>query len=215
MEFDIYGRIREDIFNNKLFIPFRQLGQYDDVETGLYYNRFRYYDSNTGTYISQDPIGLQGNNPNFYAYVSDTNTEVDIFGLSKYNPIEVLGREVYQNPVDFGGGVPTFVDPIVGKTNPTVQKLLDAGASNYDLMSKENTPIGIDGKQMNLHHILGDEPGPMVELLDSTHIKYYKPLHGLIKDGNSFRNNRKLKNQYERFRKNYWKERAKSFKGCH
>ena len=44
--------------------------------------------------------------------MSDTNTEVDIFGLSKYNPIEVLGREVYQNPVDFGGGVPTFVDPI-------------------------------------------------------------------------------------------------------
>ncbi|QYN45638.1 hypothetical protein GYM75_06600 [Gilliamella sp. ESL0441] len=140
VEFDIYGRIREDTFNNKSFIPFRQLGQYEDVETGLYYNRFRYYDSNTGTYICQDPIGLQGNNPNFYAYVSDTNTEVDIFGLSKYNPIEVLGREVYQNPVDFGGGVPTFVDPIVGKTNPTVQKLLDAGASNYDLMSKGKTP---------------------------------------------------------------------------
>ena len=141
MEFDIYGRIREDTFNNQSFIPFRQLGQYEDKELdGLYYNWFRYYDSNTGTYISQDPIGLQGNNPNFYAYVSDTNTEVDIFGLSKYNPIEVLGREVYQNLVDFGGGVPTFVDPIVGKTNPTVQKLLDAGASNYDLMSKGKTP---------------------------------------------------------------------------
>ncbi|WP_366936867.1 HNH/ENDO VII family nuclease [Fusobacterium sp.] len=26
------------------------------------------------------------------------------------------------------------------------------------------------------------------------------------------RNNRTLKNQYEKFRKNYWKERAKSFK---
>ncbi|WP_303838847.1 DUF6531 domain-containing protein [Apibacter mensalis] len=83
VEFDIYGRIREDIFNNKLFIPFRQLGQYEDKELdGLYYNRFRYYDSNTGTYISQDPIGLQGNNPNFYAYVHDTNTLIDPFGLS-------------------------------------------------------------------------------------------------------------------------------------
>jgi len=147
--------------------------------------------------------------------VSDTNTEVDIFGLSKYNPIEVLGRKVYQNPVDFGGGVPSFVDPIVGKTNPTVQKLLDAGASNYDLMSKGYSPIGIDGKQINLHHVLGTEPGPMVELLDSTHKKHYKPLHGLIEDGNSFRNNRKLKYQYEKFRQNYWKERAKSFKGYH
>ena len=71
VEFDIYGRIREDLFNNKQFIPFRQLGQYEDIETGLYYNRFRYYDSNTGTYISQDPIGLAGNNPNFYAYGAD------------------------------------------------------------------------------------------------------------------------------------------------
>nr|WP_080715925.1 RHS repeat-associated core domain-containing protein [Gilliamella apicola] len=62
-------------------MPFRQLGQYEDVETGLYYNRFRYYDSNTGTYISQDPIGLAGNNPNFYAYVHDSNTMVDVFGL--------------------------------------------------------------------------------------------------------------------------------------
>ncbi|SCB96557.1 RHS repeat domain-containing protein [Gilliamella intestini] len=81
VEFDIYGRIREDTFNNQPFIPFRQLGQYEDVETGLYYNRFRYYDSNTGTYISQDPIGLAGNNPNFYAYTFDSNSEVDPFGL--------------------------------------------------------------------------------------------------------------------------------------
>ncbi|MWP50263.1 hypothetical protein GQ592_09265 [Gilliamella sp. Lep-s21] len=81
VEFDIYGRIREDTFNNQPFIPFRQLGQYEDVETGLYYNRFRYYDSNTGTYISQDPIKLAGNNPNFYAYVHDSNVWVDPFGL--------------------------------------------------------------------------------------------------------------------------------------
>ncbi|WP_368669166.1 RHS repeat-associated core domain-containing protein, partial [Gilliamella sp. Lep-s5] len=83
MEFDIYGRIREDTFNNQPFIPFRQLGQYEDKELdGLYYNRFRYYDSNTGTYISLDPIGLAGNNPNFYAYVHDSNAWVDVFGLS-------------------------------------------------------------------------------------------------------------------------------------
>ena len=83
VEFDIYGRIREDTFNNKPFIPFRQLGQYEDVETGLYYNRFRYYNSETGLYISQDPIGLAGNNPNFYAYVYDSNAWVDPFGLKK------------------------------------------------------------------------------------------------------------------------------------
>jgi len=32
------------------------LGQYEDDETRLYYNRFRYYDPRIGNYISQDPI---------------------------------------------------------------------------------------------------------------------------------------------------------------
>ncbi|WP_368669167.1 RHS repeat-associated core domain-containing protein, partial [Gilliamella sp. Lep-s5] len=81
MEFDIYGRIREDTFNNQPFIPFRQLGQYEDVETGLYYNRFRYYNPETGLYISQDPIRLAGGIA-LYNYVHDANTWIDPFGLT-------------------------------------------------------------------------------------------------------------------------------------
>ncbi|MDC6117325.1 RHS repeat-associated core domain-containing protein [Serratia rubidaea] len=40
--------------------PLRFQGQYFDAETGLHYNRYRYYDPQTGSYISQDPIGLVG-----------------------------------------------------------------------------------------------------------------------------------------------------------
>ena len=56
------------------------MGQYEDDETGLYYNRFRYYDPRIGNYISQDPIRLAGGNPTLYAYVGDCNTRFDIFG---------------------------------------------------------------------------------------------------------------------------------------
>ena len=35
-------------------------GQYFDHETGLHYNRFRYYDPDVGRFIHQDPIGLAG-----------------------------------------------------------------------------------------------------------------------------------------------------------
>ncbi|WP_317206049.1 RHS repeat-associated core domain-containing protein [Tenacibaculum maritimum] len=80
-ELDIYGKVR-NLHGEKTFIPFRYQGQYEDIETGLYYNRFRYYSPDTGTYISQDPIGLLGNNPNFYAYVHDINSFIDPFGLA-------------------------------------------------------------------------------------------------------------------------------------
>ncbi|WP_338849538.1 RHS repeat-associated core domain-containing protein [Massilia sp. W12] len=40
--------------------PFRFQGQQYDAETGLHYNRFRYYDPAIGRFISQDPIGLLG-----------------------------------------------------------------------------------------------------------------------------------------------------------
>ena len=61
--------------------PFRFQGQYHDVETGLYYNRFRYYDPDSGIYTQRDPIGLSGGNPTVYGYVHDPNTWVDPFGL--------------------------------------------------------------------------------------------------------------------------------------
>ena len=62
--------------------PFRYQVQYEDSETGLYYNRFRYYSPDEGMYTSQDPIGLQGG-MQLYGYVSDTNYWVDTFGLDK------------------------------------------------------------------------------------------------------------------------------------
>ena len=81
VEYDIYGNIRSQHKGEKHFIPFRNQGQYEDEETGLYYNRFRYYDGSSGTYISQDPIGLAGGEMNLFRYVKDSNIWVDIFGL--------------------------------------------------------------------------------------------------------------------------------------
>ncbi|MEX3745997.1 DUF6531 domain-containing protein [Lysinibacillus xylanilyticus] len=79
-ELDIYGQVKE-FTSDKDFIPFRYQGQYADEETGLYYNRFRYYSPIEGMYTQKDPIGLNGGLV-LYGYVQDTNNSIDIFGLS-------------------------------------------------------------------------------------------------------------------------------------
>lgn len=56
-------------------------GQYYDQETGLHYNRFRYYDPDVGRFVSQDPIGLNGGD-NLYFYAINSLTWIDPFGLS-------------------------------------------------------------------------------------------------------------------------------------
>ncbi len=75
------GKINK-LKGEKTFVPFRYQGQYEDEETGLYYNRFRYYAPEEGMYVSQDPIRLRGNNPNFYGYVFNSNSQFDAFGLN-------------------------------------------------------------------------------------------------------------------------------------
>ena len=79
------------------FIPFKYQSQYEDAETGLYYNRFRYYDPNAGSYISQDPIGLAGDNTTLYGYVSDSNINIDTLGLTDFISLQVERPSLQQD----------------------------------------------------------------------------------------------------------------------
>jgi RHS repeat-associated protein len=86
-QLDVYGVPRQDVMRTAC--PWRWPGQYEDEETGLYYNRFRYYDPESGRYISQDPIGLAGGlEP--YGYVGDPLAWIDPFGLVKERGLWVL-----------------------------------------------------------------------------------------------------------------------------
>ncbi|RZS76780.1 RHS repeat-associated protein [Phyllobacterium myrsinacearum] len=66
-----------------LACPFRFQGQYEDAETGLYFNHFRYYDPLAGQYISPDPIGLAGGTRR-HGYVERPTIFVDPFGLDPH-----------------------------------------------------------------------------------------------------------------------------------
>ena len=68
-------------------------GQYYDNETGLHYNRYRYYESHCARYVSKDPIGLFGGLNNS-SYVKDPNQWVDPLGLAADYQIKKQTQEL-------------------------------------------------------------------------------------------------------------------------
>jgi RHS repeat-associated protein len=77
--------------NDDVTCNLRFAGQYADEESGLHYNRHRYYDSDTGQYLSPDPIGLEGGvNP--YGYVHNPMGWVDPLGLACCEAIKAKSR---------------------------------------------------------------------------------------------------------------------------
>ena len=78
--YDALGRL-VDAPVSGLEQPLRLQGQYFDDETGLAYNRFRYYDGHSGSFISQDPLGQRAG-PNPYSYAQNVWGWVDVFGLT-------------------------------------------------------------------------------------------------------------------------------------
>ncbi|MEJ2590093.1 MAG: RHS repeat-associated core domain-containing protein [Candidatus Thiodiazotropha sp.] len=77
--YEVWGRadVGDVCVDNRL----RMQGQYHDAETGLYYNRHRYYDPDAGQFVSQDPIGLLGG-VNHYQYAPNGFDWIDPLGLS-------------------------------------------------------------------------------------------------------------------------------------
>src|SRR5690606_28513154 len=58
-QLDVFG-VPEVELGDASDCPWRRPGQYDDVETGLFSNRWRYYEPERGSYVSEDPLGLEG-----------------------------------------------------------------------------------------------------------------------------------------------------------
>ena len=87
-QLDIWGVPREDVESGDAThgtaMPWRYPGQYEDGETGLRLNGLRYYDPESGIYISEDPLRLQGG-LSLSAYVANPVTWIDPQGLSPWH----------------------------------------------------------------------------------------------------------------------------------
>jgi len=72
--------------------PFRFTARDFDTETNLQFSRARYFDPNTGRFLSEDPIGFSGG-ANFYSYVSNNLAYwIDPLGLREESPSNLAKR---------------------------------------------------------------------------------------------------------------------------
>ncbi|WP_324712966.1 RHS repeat domain-containing protein [Flavobacterium columnare] len=135
-ELDIYGKTRK-IEGDQNLIPFLYQGQYYDHDIELAYNRFRYYNPETGTYISQDPIKHWGGS-NLYSFVKDSNQCVDIFGWE-----DIWFRALNQNDMTSlnSGGNIIPKDPTATRTayEHVLNGSTDGYADQYISLTKERS----------------------------------------------------------------------------
>jgi RHS repeat-associated protein len=82
-KYNAYGKVTHLAFGGgeQLEQPLRFQGQYFDTESGLHYNRHRYYDPEVGRYLTPDPIKLAGG-LNQYQYTPNPTGWIDPLGLS-------------------------------------------------------------------------------------------------------------------------------------
>ena len=150
--------------------------------------------------MNQDPIGLESGK-NFYQFAFNTQNWSDTLGLSAVwmtklmrnmlkskKTVTYQGRTVYQDPKAFAF------------TN-----------SNICKMWKGQAPRGHNGREIQLHHISGKDPGSLLEINQQIHQKISKQLHFFITE--SFRRNKTQAQAYDSFREAYWKKRAQDHVG--
>ncbi|ECK9504178.1 TPA_asm: RHS repeat protein, partial [Salmonella enterica subsp. enterica serovar Infantis] len=89
-EYDEWGNLSGEENPADLEQVIRLPGQQYDEESGLYYNRHRYYNPGQGRYITQDPIGLKGG-WNFYKYPLNPVNSTDPLGLDSFCVNDLTG----------------------------------------------------------------------------------------------------------------------------
>ncbi|MFM0738145.1 RHS domain-containing protein [Paraburkholderia xenovorans] len=137
----------------------RFAGQWADEESGLHYNCQRYYDPQTGQYLSGDPIGLEGG-LNVYRYAPNPLGWIDPWGLScwtstsskssaenAYGHWKKHGAEFpeFQNAKQYVEGTKSFVS---GPPSGTLTKIrpngevvfYDPGSNTFAVTTSNGTP---------------------------------------------------------------------------
>ena len=145
--YDSFGQVISQT-NSTVNSRYLFTGREFDQEIGLYYYRARYYDANTGRFISSDPIGLNGGT-NIYTYVRGNPIfYTDPMGLAacyiEYQgyPITIPGTDTKISL--WHAGALTY-DPETGSTRYYEYGRYDSDFGEVKRRTVPNLEIGPDG----------------------------------------------------------------------
>lgn len=85
----------QQLYVNRVDNPIRLQGQYEDRETGLYYNRFRYFDLSIHQFITQDPLGLEAG-VGTYGIAPNILSWIDPLGLTCQSRLRGRNLEIFR-----------------------------------------------------------------------------------------------------------------------
>ncbi|HDY7619952.1 TPA: AHH domain-containing protein [Vibrio vulnificus] len=145
---------RENAQNDELYCDLRYQGQIEDRESGLYYNVNRYYDADSGQYLSPDTIGFAGGlRPQ--AYVFNPLEWVDPLGLTSCELAKKMEDSGVPRPKD------SAAHHIVGETSKGAKPARDIlkkhdidinGADNGVFLPNKNNTSDMPGILHNGRH---------------------------------------------------------------
>ncbi|WP_158587128.1 RHS repeat-associated core domain-containing protein [Motilimonas pumila] len=142
VQYRAYGNVlKQEV--EEIHSPLRFQGQYYDVETGLHYNRHRYYNPNTAAFLTLDPIGLAGGLNN-YQYVPNPTGWIDPLGLANKKGDELCCE----------GDVSTSSKPLPEPKAPTVKfRALTESQAKDALNGKDIQPKDINADYSIQQHV--------------------------------------------------------------
>ncbi|WP_274715685.1 RHS repeat domain-containing protein, partial [Xenorhabdus bovienii] len=104
-------------------------GQWLDQESGLVYNRYRYFSPEASLYLTPDPIGLMGGT-NPYSYVHNPTGQIDPLGL---NPQDLVRYKIHDTVKPKSGARGTAINRAWGQEGV----LVEAGGGSRNWSDEE------------------------------------------------------------------------------
>jgi len=168
--FDAQGRPE----NASEICPFRFQGQYFDVETGIVYNRYRYFDAGTSSFLSVDPIGLAGgvnlygNGENVWGWGDGVGLSCNKSNVTEEGTTRVgrwMGKTEHEAMVNSGNVIESKLGGVTSVTTPPnatawIRQTDGSRFVEFDVPSSTiRASDGVTGKIFGPNSFLGPKKG--------------------------------------------------------